>query len=69
VNTLEVDAVRDDVTVVSASEYRIGSLVDRDTPDPVRDLSNFTKFDTLLVPESDLLVRARHHEVLSSRIE
>lgn len=50
VDSVEVDAVGDDVTVVSSREDSLGRLVDRDRPDPVLALTDLAEFDALFIP-------------------
>ena len=69
VNAVEVNLVGDDLAVVGSAEDGIGWLIDGDAPDPILQFADLAEFDSLLVPEGDLFVTARHDKVLTGWVE
>jgi len=64
-NTLEGNFKVAHSAIVATCEHTFGAWVDGGCPDPVLHFSNFAQLDALFVPQSNLLVTASNHKVLS----
>ena len=68
-NFVKLYTVGSKATVIRSSENCLSTRVYTCSPNPVIHFANFSKSDSFLIPEMNLLVTASHNKILSSWIK
>ena len=68
-NFVKLYTIGSKATVIRSTENCLSARVHTCSPNPVIHFANFSKSDSFLIPEMNLLVTASHNKILSSWIE
>jgi hypothetical protein len=68
-NSVKINSIRYNISIICSSEYRISYLVNSYTPNPFLCISNLTELDSFFIPDCYLSITSCHYKILPTGIE
>lgn len=68
-NSVKINSIRYNISIICCSKHRISCLVNSNTPNPFLYISNFPEFDSFFIPECNLSITSCHNKIFPTSIE